>query len=89
MGTGLWTIRAQRYDALIVNLAGRQRMLSQKTSKEAWLGLLKGMNLAFNAWDAMPEGGILHISLERVRIEPGEAPPLPDREQPSVSTCLP
>jgi len=42
VGTSLWTIRAQRHDALIVNLAGRQRMLSQKASKEAWLGLLKG-----------------------------------------------
>ncbi len=38
------------------------------------------MNLAFNAWDAMPEGGILHISLERVRIGPDEVPPLPDME---------
>ncbi len=38
----LWGIQAQKKDALLINLAGRQRMLSQKTVKEALLGLQKG-----------------------------------------------
>jgi len=41
IGLSLWTARAQQDDALVINLAGRQRMLSQKMVKEAWLGLLK------------------------------------------------
>ena len=41
VGLGFWTTRMQQHDALIINLAGRQRMLSQKMAKEAWLGLLK------------------------------------------------
>jgi CheY-like chemotaxis protein len=35
------------------------------------------VNLALNARDAMPEGGELHIGLERVRIEEGTETPLP------------
>ena len=38
------------------------------------------MNLALNARDAMPEGGELHIGLERIGIEPGELSPLPEME---------
>ena len=34
------------------------------------------MNLAVNARDAMPEGGTLHIGLERIEIGPDEVPPL-------------
>ena len=41
IGLSLWAARAQQDDALIINLAGRQRMLSQKIEKEVWLGLLK------------------------------------------------
>lgn len=37
----LWGISTQRDDALVVNLAGRQRMLSQETVKLAFLGALK------------------------------------------------
>jgi len=33
-------------------------------------------NLAVNARDAMPEGGNLHIGLERIAVRPGESPPL-------------
>ncbi|RMF38925.1 MAG: hypothetical protein D6759_00315, partial [Chloroflexi bacterium] len=44
VGTNLWTIRAQRHDALIVNLAGRQRMLSQRLSAKTWLGLVEGQS---------------------------------------------
>ena len=36
------------------------------------------MNLALNARDAMPEGGILRIALERIEIKPGESLPLPE-----------
>ncbi|MDY7080573.1 MAG: PAS domain S-box protein [Chloroflexota bacterium] len=35
-------------------------------------------NLALNARDAMPEGGILRIALERIEIRPGESHPLPE-----------
>ncbi len=44
VGTSLWAIRSHQQDALIMNLAGRQRMLSQKTAEEAWLGLQKGQD---------------------------------------------
>lgn len=44
VGMSLWATWAQRHDALVMNLAGRQRMLSQKTAKEAWLGLVKGQD---------------------------------------------
>jgi two-component system cell cycle sensor histidine kinase/response regulator CckA len=37
-------------------------------------------NLALNARDAMPEGGILRIGLERTKVRPGEAPLLPEME---------
>jgi PAS domain S-box-containing protein len=36
------------------------------------------MNLAVNARDAMPEGGYLRFGLERIRIRPGDTPPLPE-----------
>ncbi|MBI4546218.1 MAG: type IV pili methyl-accepting chemotaxis transducer N-terminal domain-containing protein [Gemmatimonadetes bacterium] len=42
VATSLWNTRAQRHDALIINLTGLQRMLSQKMAKEAALGLVKG-----------------------------------------------
>jgi two-component system cell cycle sensor histidine kinase/response regulator CckA len=37
-------------------------------------------NLALNARDAMPEGGILRIGLERIAVKPGESPLLPEME---------
>jgi len=36
------------------------------------------MNLALNARDAMPEGGLLHFDLGRVLIKPGDASPVAD-----------
>jgi len=33
------------------------------------------MNLALNAWDAMPEGGDLYLELDRFRLGSGEPPP--------------
>ena len=36
------------------------------------------MNLAINARDAMPEGGVLHIDLARIQVAPNIEPPLPD-----------
>jgi len=36
------------------------------------------MNLAINARDAMPNGGNLTIDLTRLRVEPGQPPPMPD-----------
>ena len=36
------------------------------------------MNLALNARDAMPEGGDLRFGLERIQVQPGESPPLPE-----------
>ncbi len=38
------------------------------------------INLAFNARDAMPNGGELHIALEQVRIESGQDAPFPEME---------
>ncbi len=34
IGTTLWVVNAQKADAVVINLAGRQRMLSQKFTKE-------------------------------------------------------
>jgi PAS domain S-box-containing protein len=39
------------------------------------------MNLALNARDAMPEGGKLSIGLERLRLDSGGVPPLPEMEE--------
>jgi len=36
------------------------------------------MNLGLNARDAMPEGGKLRFGLERIQVQPGESPPLPE-----------
>ena len=36
------------------------------------------MNLALNARDAMPDGGILHLELNRILVQPGERPPTAD-----------
>jgi signal transduction histidine kinase/CheY-like chemotaxis protein len=36
------------------------------------------MNLALNARDAMPLGGVLHFGLSRFHLEPDETPPVPD-----------
>jgi two-component system cell cycle sensor histidine kinase/response regulator CckA len=38
------------------------------------------MNLGTNARDAMPEGGKLHIILDRVQIEKGTPPPMPEMD---------
>jgi two-component system, cell cycle sensor histidine kinase and response regulator CckA len=38
------------------------------------------MNLSVNARDAMSEGGNLRIKLERIQIEDGQEPPLPEME---------
>ncbi len=38
------------------------------------------MNLAVNARDVMPEGGVLRLALERIAVEPGTAPPCPEME---------
>jgi two-component system cell cycle sensor histidine kinase/response regulator CckA len=39
------------------------------------------MNLALNGRDAMPEGGMLRIDLQRVAVWPGERPPLPELQE--------
>ncbi len=44
VAVSLWATQAQQYDALLINLASRQRALSQKTAQEAWLGLWKGQD---------------------------------------------
>lgn len=36
------------------------------------------MNLATNARDAMPDGGLLHFELSRILVQPGERPPMAD-----------
>ncbi|RME42828.1 MAG: GAF domain-containing protein [Chloroflexi bacterium] len=49
VGASLWAIHAQQNDALIINLAGRQRMLIQQTVAEAWLGLQNGQDTRYLA----------------------------------------
>ncbi|MBL8025985.1 MAG: bacteriohemerythrin [Fibrobacteres bacterium] len=39
-----WILKLQEFDSAVVNLAGRQRMLSQKMTKEAFLGFEKVRN---------------------------------------------
>jgi hemerythrin-like metal-binding protein len=39
-----WILNLQKFDGAVVNLAGRQRMLSQKMTKEAYLGFEKKRN---------------------------------------------
>jgi CheY-like chemotaxis protein len=41
------------------------------------------VNLVTNARDAMPHGGELRFRIERLELERGEEPPLPDMEKPS------
>jgi PAS domain S-box-containing protein len=36
------------------------------------------MNLALNARDAMPSGGVLHVDLSRLQLELEDTPPMPD-----------
>jgi len=45
------------------------------------------VNLVTNARDAMPQGGELRFRIERLELERGEEPPLPDMEKPSWA-CL-
>jgi nitrate/nitrite-specific signal transduction histidine kinase len=39
-----WILDLQKFDGAVVNLAGRQRMLSQKMTKEAYVGFEKKRN---------------------------------------------
>jgi two-component system, cell cycle sensor histidine kinase and response regulator CckA len=45
------------------------------------------MNLAWNARDAMPEGGQLRLSLSRLRLAPGDEPPMAELS-PGEWVCL-
>ncbi|MEE9284428.1 MAG: HAMP domain-containing protein, partial [Dehalococcoidia bacterium] len=42
--TTFWGIQTQEGDALVINLAGRQRMLSQQTAKLSFLGVQRGQD---------------------------------------------
>lgn len=67
--TTLWVVRAQSADALVINLAGRERMLSQRVAKLALVGaqpgqdprLLAEMHATADEWEqvflALRDGG--------------------------------
>ncbi len=68
-GTTLWTVKSQSADALVINLAGRERMLSQRVAKLALAGMqhrqdasyLAQMHSAAHEWEeifkALRDGG--------------------------------
>jgi GAF domain-containing protein/HAMP domain-containing protein len=68
-GTTLWVVRSQSADALVINLAGRERMLSQRVAKLTFLGTQRGqdprylaeMHLTAHEWEdvflALRDGG--------------------------------
>ena len=70
-----YTTSAQKADGLVINLAGRQRMLSQKMSKELFLSIAavnaeEKKNLVFNVFNTMK---IFDITLSAL-IDSGKAP---------------
>jgi methyl-accepting chemotaxis protein len=84
LGVTMWIISSQLKDSIVVNIAGRQRMLTQKMSKDA-LALSLGVEEARDrleksssefdaAYNALINGGVLDIG------EVVELPPVKDAD---------
>ncbi len=86
VSTTLWAVRSQSADALVINLAGRQRMLSQRVAKLALLGAERGqapdyleeMHTTTHEWEqvfqALQDGGQVVYEERPVSLPPTTDP---------------
>ena len=73
-----WTIETQKQDALVINLAGRQRMLVQQMTKEA-LQIEKGRGEERTLGVALPRAAHTFNQTLWALTNGGQAPYLPNR----------
>jgi hypothetical protein len=80
VGTTLWTVTSQFADALVINLAGREQMLAQRTAKLALLGAdsRPAMDAATHEWEeifkTLRDGGEIVYEGRMVALPPTTDP---------------